>query len=525
MERMIDLSEATAPLLHSDPGRVAYARFDADPDLLVIPVVNGDRVPVGLVERTRFALKMAGQFGREVFAGRPVSLSMDSEAVVIDGEMPLTEFISRHLQDRPAALLKGFVVTRGEVYAGVGTALSLLQAQNARISAQAADAQAALRAKSEFLAVMSHEIRTPLNGVLTLADVLQRQMKQDDLRPHVGAILESGRTLLRLLNDALDLSRAEGGGVTVELAPFQVAGVLDDIEMLWRPRALESGLRFITDLDAPDDMWVLGDVVRLKQIINNLVGNALKFTRWGEVSVHLTARRDGAEVNVTGAVVDSGPGIAEHEMPRLFTPFGQTESGRKAGGGAGLGLTICRELARGMGGDITVESREGHGSTFTFDVRLAAFEEACRPAEPDPEGHEEDGIAAHVLIVDDNATNRLVAETLLSMVGCSFESAADGAEAVSKAAVGAFDLILMDVKMPVMDGIEATRRIRQQPRGALTPIIALTANADPNDALRYRREGLDDVVEKPIQPERLFAAMSRALEAPVAADPSRASAA
>ncbi|HWA63451.1 MAG TPA: ATP-binding protein [Caulobacteraceae bacterium] len=508
MQRLLDLAEPIRPISPDDPGAAAYERFESDPDLLLIPVVDLDGRPRGLLERTDFALKMASQFGRAVYAGRPVELLMAPDAVMVDGDAPVDEFVQGHLVERPAALLRGFIVTRQGCYAGVGTALSLLQAQNGRIRQAAADAQASLRAKSEFLAVMSHEIRTPLNGVLTLADVMERQLTQESLRPYVGAILTSGRTLLRLLNDVLDLSRAEGGALALQVAPFPLAGVLDDIEMLWRPRACELGLAFTTRLDADANLWVVGDSVRLKQIMNNLVGNALKFTRHGEVAVTLSARRDGEAMVVEGAVRDTGAGVAASQMDRLFTPFGQTDSGRQAGGGAGLGLSICRQLAENMGGRIWAESEEGRGSTFAFTLRMDPAAEA--PAAGEPASADEDGaIGGHILVVDDNATNRLVAETLLGMAGCTYETAVDGAEAVAKAMARPFDLILMDIKMPVMDGLEATRRLRAA--GARLPIIALTANADPFDAERYRREGMDGVVEKPIRPEALFGAIAAAL--------------
>ncbi len=513
MKCLFDLAEPLTPVGPDETGAEAYDRFQSDPDLLVVPVVNDFGAPVGLLERNAFALKMAGQYGRAVFAGRPVSMIMDDAPTVVDGETPIDDFMRERLMDRPRDLLGGFVVTRNGRYAGVGSALSLLQAQSARIESHAAEAQAALRAKSEFLAVMSHEIRTPLNGVLAVAEVIQRRLRQEDLRPFVDTILNSGQTLLRLLSDALDLSRAEAGRLVLQADPFQASVLIDDIESLWRPRANEVGLALSTIFDGDENLWVVGDTVRLKQVLNNLVGNALKFTKAGRVDVRLSVRHGEGVVRLAAEISDTGPGIETSQLNRLFVPFGQTEAGRRAGG-AGLGLSICRQLVEKMDGGITVESKFGQGSTFRFEVVLdvASDPAAQRPSTPKLAAPELN--APHVLVVDDNATNRLVAETLLEMMGCTFASVENGAQAVARVRSDRFDLILMDVKMPVMDGLEATRRIRAMasPAGA-TPIIALTANADPADAEVYRREGMDAVVEKPIKPDHLLATMASVLQA------------
>jgi CheY-like chemotaxis protein len=217
-------------------------------------------------------------------------------------------------------------------------------------------------------------------------------------------------------------------------------------------------------------------------------------------------------VTLAGEVHDTGPGIDPAQADRLFTPFGQTEVGRRAGG-AGLGLSICRQLVEKMGGEIGVDSRLGEGSIFRFEVLVSAVAEPAARS-PDPlETPTQTLDSPHVLVVDDNATNRLVAETLLDMMGCTFSSVENGLLAVERVRAEPFDLVLMDVKMPVMDGLEATRRIRAMPGPAgAVPIIALTANADPLDAETYRREGMDAVVEKPIKAEQLLSAMARLLE-------------
>jgi signal transduction histidine kinase/ActR/RegA family two-component response regulator len=518
---MFDLAEAVVPVAPETPGSQVYQRFETDPDLLNIAVVAADGVPVGLIERNAFSLKMAAQYGRALYAGRPVHLLMDADPKVVDGQTPIVAFTNDSLLESAANLLRGFIVTRDGRYVGVGSALSLLQAQNVSIRYHANEAQAASRAKSEFLAVMSHEIRTPLNGVLALAEVMDRQLRQEELRPYVGTIVQSGQTLLLLLNDALDLSRAEAGRLELQEDSFRIADLVDDIDALWRARATEAGLQLVVSLDSDGDLWALGDVVRLKQVLNNLIGNALKFTAAGVVEVGLKARAHDIYVTLTGEVRDTGPGIAPDEIEGLFTPFSQTESGRKAGGGTGLGLSICRQLVEKMDGTIAVESNPGRGSTFAFEVVLyQTADPGLRPASPelmatDGTAQAAGGAVARVLIADDNATNRMVAETLCQMFECDCESVEDGAQAVERARDGDFDLILMDIKMPVMDGLEAARRIRALPSpAARLPIIALTANADPFDAEAYLAQGMDAVVEKPIKPDLLLETMNRLLNRP-----------
>lgn len=515
---LFDLAEPVTPIGPTTLGSVIYERFQAAPDLLNIAVIDDDGWPLGLIERNDFSLKMGSQFGRSLYAGRPASLVMDPAPHVVEGSVRIDDFTADTLSDCPANLLRGFIVTREGRYAGVGSALSLLQAQSVSVRRHAAQAQAALRAKSEFLAVMSHEIRTPLNGVLAVADLVQRQLTQAELRPFVQTIIDSGQTLLRLLNDALDLSRAEAGRLELLPAPLRLTALVEDVDALWRPRAQEAGLRFETTLEAEGDPWVMGDAVRLKQILNNLVGNALKFTKAGLVEVALQARGVNADVRLRVEVRDTGSGIAEAQLRDLFNPFSQTDSGRRAGG-AGLGLSICRQLAEQMGGAVSAFSRLAQGSVFTFEVTLPRAADPVVAAAPSSLEPPSQGAAAHVLIADDNAANRLVAETLCGMFDCTFESVENGAEALERYRQGRFDLVLMDIKMPVMDGLEATRRIRSLEEGREhRPIIALTANADPRDAQAYLAAGMDAVVEKPIKPEALLAVMRRLLvEAPAQA--------
>ncbi len=521
MTLLLDIAPFSTPVTPSHTGRDLFRRFEDDPDLLVIAVVDEDSRPVGLVKRNAFLVRMAAQYGYALWSERPIASWMKTDPLIADGDMTVEEFCGRVMEERPSELLQGFIVTCGGRYAGVGTALALLQVTASATASHAAEmkrlaesAQDALAAKGRFLAVMSHEIRTPLNGVLAVAEIVRRKSRQDDLAPLVDTILQSGGTLLRLLNDALDLSRAETSGLELREEPMQAAALIDDTMALWSSQAELKGVGLSAVYDGPDELWVEADRVRLQQVINNLVSNAMKFTRDGGVELVLRAERHGDHVNLVGEVADSGPGVPADRLYSIFTPFQQTEDGVRLGG-AGLGLAVCRQILERMDGAIEAENRPEGGALFRFTAPLRW---SPRPVDA---GHaagpvEAAGGALHVLVVDDNATNRMVAQTLCEMFGCTTEAVEDGAAAVEEAATGRFGLVLMDVKMPGMDGVEATRRIRSgRAPGSQTPILALTANADPADAAFYRLCGMNGVVEKPVKPERLLEAMSAVLQEPV----------
>jgi signal transduction histidine kinase len=243
MTLLLDIAPFSTPASPRNTGRDIYRRFEDDPDLLVIAVVDDEGRPAGLVERNAFLVRMAGQYGYALWAQRPISRWMKTDPLIADGDMTVEEFCGRVMEERPSELLQGFIVTCGGRYAGVGTALALLQVTAAATASHAAEmkrlaesAQDALAAKGRFLAVMSHEIRTPLNGVLAVAEIIRRKSRQDDLTPLVDTIVQSGGTLLRLLNDALDLSRAEASGLELREEPLLASCVVDDVVSLWSAR-------------------------------------------------------------------------------------------------------------------------------------------------------------------------------------------------------------------------------------------------------------------------------------------------
>lgn len=531
MARIGDYIEAAEPVGPDTPGAAVYERFLNEPNTMVIPVIDGERRPLGLVERNAFCLRMAAAFGRDLHAKRPVSSLMNPQPLIARAEDGAEAFFDTIDSADAAALLGGFIaVDRQGLYVGVGAILQVLQAGSALYRRRAqdmaelarglakaeAEARASSRAKSEFLAVMSHEIRTPLNGVLGVAGLMQKKLTQEELRPHVQTILDSGQTLLRLLTDALDMSRAQAGILTLEPAPMSLADLTDDLDCLWRARAEEKGL--VLTVAGPDaDLWVEADSMRLKQLLNNLIGNAITFTPAGSVAVHVGAEILDGNVRVSGQIDDSGPGVSPGTAATIFEPFNTGQAGRSSAG-AGLGLAICRQIVERMGGGIRVETSPQGGARFAFDLVLPAAEAADRDAPP-PMAEPTPHATLHVLVADDNPTNRFLAGKLLEMFGCTADMVEDGRAAVEAARGRPYDLILIDIKMPVMDGVEATRAIRASagPEAGL-PILALTANADERDAEAYLAAGMDGVVQKPIQPDVLLNAIRRVLSREPVAD-------
>jgi two-component system, sensor histidine kinase len=526
MTRIGDFIDAVEPVSSDTLGAVVFDRFQAEPNTLAIAVVDDDRRPLGLIERNAFILKMAAEFGRALYARRPASVLMDAHPPTAEASASAETFFANVDAAELNMLLRGFIVVENGRYLGVGAGVQILQAGSALYRTRAeemtalarnlaeaeAEARASSRAKSEFLAVMSHEIRTPLNGVLGVAGLLDRKLQQQELRPYVQTILDSGQSLLRLLTDALDMSRASAGILTLEPAPLHVDAVAADLDALWRPRAEEKGLVLSVVCDTTGHDWVMGDAMRVKQLLNNLIGNALKFTVTGGVAVTLTTRWDDGAVRLDAVVDDSGPGIPDTAAAAIFEPFNTGEAGRE-GAGAGLGLAICRQIIERMGGTIGLSRSPQGGARFQFTLHLPCCGpemRAGRDAMAEPTPHE----TLHVLVADDNPTNRFVATRLLEMFGCTHEAVADGAEALEAARTRPFDLILMDIKMPVMDGVAATRAIRALPGPAgRVPILALTANADPRDEADYIAAGMNGVASKPIQPDALLNAIRRVMGA------------
>ncbi|MBK8957315.1 MAG: PAS domain S-box protein [Proteobacteria bacterium] len=376
-------------------------------------------------------------------------------------------------------------------------------------------AELANQAKSTFLANMSHEIRTPMNAILGFAHLLQTDLSDARQLDKINKINMSAKHLLGIINDILDLSKIEADRLTLEQTTFSVGGALDHVRSMMSERIASKELDFIQDLDpCVEELSVIGDPLRLGQILVNYLSNAVKFTERGSITLRtrlLAEQQD--QVLLRFEVEDTGIGISRESQDRLFEAFEQAEaSTTRKYGGTGLGLAISNRLARMMGGETGVESEPGVGSKFWFTVRLrrggALLDEFERPRD-----RHDIRAGARVLLVEDNEINQEVAKGLLEEAGVAVELAGNGQEALDKVAAQRFDLILMDMHMPVMDGLEATRRLRASAQGRDVPILAMTANAFAEDRQRCLDAGMNDHLAKPVDPSRLFAVLARWLPA------------
>ena len=394
-----------------------------------------------------------------------------------------------------------------------------VEARTAELRLATEQAEAAARAKGEFLAIMSHEIRTPLNGVLGMAELLSSSALDAEQARLLATIRHSGEDLLLIINQILDFTKIESGKLELEKKPFEPLAALGHVVDLHRPVAERKGLALSLTERVAQPGLLAGDSTRLRQVLSNLLSNAIKFTPAGEVRVHVDvgpAGPGGARLSVE--VRDTGIGIPPERMDRLFKMFSQVDSSTtRRFGGSGLGLAICARLCEAMAGRIGVESDPGNGTTFRFEVRLAQAEASAlpRPAAAAPRS-----VASlqgrRVMVVEDVETNRLVVTRMLSRLGVDSEVFDHGQLALEALRAGArFDLALMDVQMPVMDGLEATRQIRalEQAQGLpRLPIVGLTAGVFEDERSKTVEAGMDDFLSKPVSLEGLRAALARLLD-------------
>ncbi|TAJ73835.1 MAG: response regulator [Phenylobacterium sp.] len=377
-------------------------------------------------------------------------------------------------------------------------------------------AEAGGRAKSEFIANMSHEIRTPLNGVLGMAQAMDMHELSPDQRERLRVIRESGSTLLALLNDVLDLSKLQAGKLEMEEAIFDLEAVGRQVCATFGGLAAEKGLALTLEVDeAVRGAWI-GDALRIRQVLSNLVANAVKFTASGSVTLAM----EPCGAHVCFAVIDTGIGLDAASIPHLFDKFAQADaSTTRRYGGTGLGLAICQELVELMGGAIKAVSQPGKGSRFAFSLPLVRGPAGAEALAPDA-APAEPPRRLRVLAAEDNPTNQLVLRALLEPLEAEVTLAGNGREAVAAYAAGAFDVVLMDVQMPEMNGLDATRAIRalEAQRGvAPTPVLALTANVMRHQLDSYLAAGMDGHIAKPLDIASLYAALDAALGSPAAA--------
>ncbi len=367
-------------------------------------------------------------------------------------------------------------------------------------------AEQSTKAKSEFLANMSHEIRTPMNGILGLLHLLNATSLEAEQRNYVDKTLFSANNLLRIINDILDFSKIEAGKLEIEATPFTLAQICSEVQDLYLGPLQEKGLTFGLSTCPVESKYLLGDPLRLKQILFNLVSNAIKFTQQGHIQLSIEVKEQTDQtITCCFAVSDTGIGLNEKQILKLFSAFSQADSSvTRKYGGTGLGLAISRNLAQMMQGDMWVESEEGHGATFYFTATFTFCPDTMElEKELQRSQHTVQGVG-HLLLVEDNEINQLIAEELLQNVGYTVDTAANGKQALEMAHVQQYDLVLMDIQMPIMDGLTATRKIRELKQYKHTPIVAMSAHAMTGDKEISLANGMNDHITKPIAPEVLY---------------------
>ncbi len=419
----------------------------------------------------------------------------------------------------------------GRVTGFIGTLTEITQQKEIEAALEVArvDAERANNAKSEFLASMSHEIRTPLNGIIGMLHAVLSGDIDGSLRERLEVVRRSGDVLLDILNDLLDISKIEAGKLDVEMRSFDMTSIVREVVELWQSRAIEKGLTLRVKLPDAESPLASGDANRARQVLSNLVSNAVKFSDAGEICITVETQAAGVDRTALRiSVADQGVGISKQDRDVIFEKFGQGhEHGNRQIQGTGLGLAISRELVQLMGGEIGAEVRAGRGALFWFTLAadlsaVAAAVDDTPTAPADEYGNAEMPFGKlNILIAEDNAMNRMVISAILEQPGLDLDLVEDGPTVVKRAADRHYDLILMDIRMPGMDGVEATRAIRSSSGPcADVPIIALTANAMPEERSAYLAAGIDDCVTKPIVPKDLFAAIAsgaaRALRAKAA---------
>ncbi len=491
MDTLDQLIDRRTPLDANAPCTEALDRFIREPDALALAVVDG-AAPIGLLARDSFLARMENP----QTAHLAVRQVIDPDPLIADVTTDLEPFLESALAHAPGALLNGFIAVESGRYVGVGTAVSILAARASR--AGRGDGAA------DFLLRLVGEVADPLKDMLASADKLRKLPSAGESTPHLDHIEARGRSTLELLDTAAQLQRTEQGDRDHNPQSRRVQDLMDEVQARWQARADQSHITLLCSYDGDPECLANLDAGWFHQLMDALIAHALTHARSGVVEASLRTRRIDTDIILEGRVRDNASALSPAYLRQMFDP---SHAGVERGEmGVALGLALAARRISALGGSILAEPNIGAGASVAFSFAAHDAVEEARPAPA------EEGFAhrrAHVLVVDDNATNRMVVEALCEMFDCSTESAVDGLEAVEFAREGRFDVILMDIKMPRMDGVTATREIRAMPGAAgAVPIVALTANADPDEVREYLRAGMHCVVEKPIKPERLLDALN-----------------
>ena len=420
----------------------------------------------------------------------------------------LTPVVPEVLRAKVSVFVDLYRMTQ-EVKQQANAQVALAQEHAARLTAERSN-----RAKSEFLANISHELRTPMNAIIGMTDLALSEDLNPALREYLATARSNAQVLLELLNEILDFSRLEAGKFVLQTMPFRLRDLISDLVRTIEFRARDKGLELHSHIDAAVPDRLIGDPLRIRQVIMNFLTNAIKFTESGKVSIEVALESSSQkEVEVKFSVIDTGIGISVADQERIFAPFTQVDSSTtRRHGGAGLGLAIAGDLIREMGGRRAIHSEPGKGSTFSFILPLSCVPSRSSSNQDSPHTNgASDSVLSHassfklnVLLAEDMAANQMLVKHALKKRGHSVEIAKDGREAVDQATAGNFDVILMDLQMPEMDGFEATAAIRSDPRMARVPIVALTAHAMSGDRDRCLAAGMSDYLAKPLDLQQLI---------------------